>query len=120
MLVPATIFHERYSTAFVSTKRVNMVYFHVPFEEADDLTFHAPVGFKIETTPAEKKINPGGVSYEMSAKQAGNAAEVTRRLKVNLILVPVENYQALRAFFAGVKTNDDAQIVLRNAESTGN
>ena len=120
MLVPATIFHERYSTAFVTTKRVNMVYFHVPFEEADDLTFHAPVGFKIETAPAEKKINPGGVSYEMSAKQAGNAAEVTRRLKVNLILVPVENYQALRAFFAGVKTNDDAQIVLRNAESTGN
>jgi Domain of Unknown Function with PDB structure (DUF3857)/Domain of Unknown Function with PDB structure (DUF3858)/Transglutaminase-like superfamily len=120
MLVPATIFHERYSTAFVTTKRVNMVYFDVPFEEADDLTFHAPVGFKIETAPAEKKINPGGASYEMSAKQAGNAAEVTRRLKVNLILVPVENYQALRAFFAGVKTNDDAQIVLRNAESTGN
>jgi len=120
MLVPATIFHERYSTAFVTTKRVNMVYFHVPFEEADDLTFHAPEGFKIETTPAEKKINPGAASYEMSTKQAGNAAEVTRRLKVNLILVPVETYPALRAFFAGVKTNDDAQIVLRNPESAGN
>ena len=42
MLVPATIFHEAYSTAFVTTKRVNMVYFHVPFEETDDMTFHAP------------------------------------------------------------------------------
>jgi hypothetical protein len=120
MLVPATIFHERYSTAFITTKRVNMVYFHVPFEESDDITFHAPSGFKIETVPDEKKINPGAVSYERSATQAGNAAEVKRHLKVNAIVLPVESYPALRAFFAGVKANDDAQIVLRNAESNGN
>jgi len=120
MLVPATIFHEGYSTAFVTAKRVNMVYFHVPFEETDDITFHAPSGFKIETVPDEKKINPGAVSYERSATQAGTSAEVKRHLKVNAIIVPVESYPALRAFFAGVKANDDAQIVLRNAEANGN
>ena len=120
MLVPATIFHEGYSTAFVTTKRVNMVYFHVPFEETDDITFHAPAGFKIETVPDEKKINPGAVSYERSATQAGNVAEVKRHLRINAVVVPVESYPALRAFFAGVKANDDAQIVLRNAESNGN
>ncbi|MGH9746991.1 MAG: DUF3857 domain-containing protein [Candidatus Acidiferrales bacterium] len=117
MLVPATIFREPYSTAFVTAKRVNMVYFHVPFEETDDMTFHAPEGFKIETVPAEKKIDPGAVSYQMSGTLAGNAAEVKRHLRVNAIIVPVEAYPALRAFFAGVKTNDDSQIVLRNAES---
>ena len=117
MLVPATIFHAGYSTAFVTTKRVNMVYFHLPFEENDDLTFRAPAGFKIETSPPEKKINPGAVSYELSSTQNGSSAEVKRHLRVNAIIIPVENYQGLRAFFAGVKTNDDAQIVLRNAES---
>lgn len=117
MLVPATVFHEGYSTAFVTAKRVNMVYFHVPFEETDDITFHAPAGFKIETVPPEKKIDPGAVSYQLAGTQTGNAAEVKRHLRVNAILVPVEHYPALRAFFAGVKTNDDAQIVLRNAES---
>ena len=120
MLVPATIFHEGYSTAFVTAKRVNMVYFRYPFEEFDDMTFHAPAGFKIETVPEEKKINPGAVSYEIAGTQVGNAAEVKRHLRVNAILVPVENYPGLRAFFAGVKTNDDAQIVLRNAESASN
>jgi uncharacterized protein DUF3857/uncharacterized protein DUF3858 len=120
MLVPATIFHEGYSTAFVTAKRVNMVYFPYPFEETDDLVVHAPAGFKVETAPEEKKINPGAVSYEISGTQTGNAAEVKRHLRVNAILVPVENYPRLRAFFAGVKTNDDAQIVLRNAESASN
>jgi hypothetical protein len=120
MLVPATIFHEGYSTAFVTAKRVNMVYFPYPFEEFDDLTFHAPAGFKVETAPEEKKINPGAVSYEISGTRSGNVAEVKRHLRVNAILVPVENYPGLRAFFAGVKTNDDAQIVLRNAESASN
>ena len=117
MLVPATIFHGGYSTAFVATKRVNMVYFHVPFEERDDLKFRAPAGFQIETVPDEKKINPGAVSYEMSGSKAGDAAEIKRHLRVNAIIVPVEHYPALRAFFAGVKSNDDGQIVLRNAES---
>jgi transglutaminase-like putative cysteine protease len=117
MLVPATVFHEAYSTAFVTTKRVNIVYFHVPFEETDTLTFRAPAGFKIETVPGEKKINPGAVSYEISGTQTAGAAEVKRHLRVNAIIVPTEHYPALRAFFAGVKTNDDAQIVLRNAES---
>jgi len=78
----------------VTTKRVNMVYFHVPFEETDDVTFHAPSGFKIETVPDEEKINPGAVSYERSATQAGNSAEVKRHLKVNAIVVPVESYPA--------------------------
>jgi hypothetical protein len=32
----------------------------------------------------------------------------------------VESYPALRSFFAGVKNNDDGQIVLRNAESASN
>jgi transglutaminase-like putative cysteine protease len=117
MLVPTTVFHEAYSTAFVTTKRVNIVYFHVPFEETDTLTFRAPAGFKIETVPGEKKINPGAVSYEISGTQTAGAAEVKRHLRVNAIIVPTEHYPALRAFFAGVKTNDDAQIVLRNAES---
>jgi hypothetical protein len=120
MLVPATVFHEGYSTAFVTTKRVNMIYFHVPFEETDEITFHAPAGFKIETIPDEKKINPGAVSYEMSGTKTGDTVELKRRLRVNAIVVAVESYPALRSFFAGVKNNDDGQIVLRNAESASN
>jgi hypothetical protein len=120
MLVPATVFHEGYSTAFVTAKRVNMIYFHVPFEETDEITFHAPAGFKIETIPDEKKINPGAVSYEMSGTKTGGTVELKRHLRVNAIVVPVESYPALRSFFAGVKNNDDGQIVLRNAESASN
>ena len=60
------------------------------------------------------------MSYERSAAQAGDAAEVKRHLRISAIVVPVESYPALRAFFAGVKANDDAQIVLRNAEANGN
>ena len=65
--------------------------------------------------------NPGAHDHVLFSRMwQFPAVEVKRHLRVNAIIVPVENYSGLRAFFAGVKTNDDAQIVLRNAESASN
>lgn len=120
MLVPATIFQPPYARTFVPTKRVNLVYFHFPFEFTDDVKFRAPKGFKVETTPVAKKLSPGAVFYEIASTGEGDAVEVKRRLVVNSIVIPVDKYAALRAFFLGVKANDEAQIVLQHPESAAN
>jgi hypothetical protein len=117
MLVPATIFRTPYAKTFAPAKRVNLIYFHFPFEDRDELEFKAPQGFTVETTPVAKKFDTGAVYYEIESTQQGATASVKRRLAVNTIVVPVENYPTLRAVFSGVKANDEAQIVLQNPES---
>jgi len=121
MLVPATIFLAAQHKAFESAIRHNAVYFRFPNEEIDDVKFQGPAGYKIETVPAAKTIKPGAVvSYEISASQQGSEAEVKRHLVINGLMFPVEYYASLRSFFNTVKSNDEVQIVLQNAESAKN
>ena len=55
--------------------------------------------------------------YQITPSQNGSVAEVKRSLSINSILVDKQYYAALRAFFNSVKTSDETQIVLQNAES---
>ena len=121
MLVPATIFLASQNKAFQSAIRHNAVYFRFPNEEIDEVKFQGPTGYKIETVPAAKAIKPGVVvSYEISASQQGSEVEVKRHLVINGLMIPVEYYASLRSFFNTVKSNDEVQIVLQNAESAKN
>jgi hypothetical protein len=120
MLVPASPFQVRQATAFQPEKRLYPVYFKCPSEEIDDVKLHVPAEFKIESVPPARQIKPGVVSYEISAAQQGSVVEVKRLLVLDGLVFPVTNYPTLRNFFNAVKTDDDAQIVLQNAQSAKN
>ena len=121
ILIPATIFLAPQTKAFQSAVRHNAIYFPFPNEEIDDFKFQAPAGYKIETVPASKTLKPGAVlTYSISASQQGSVAEVQRHLVINALLIPIESYAAVRSFFNTVKSNDEVQIVLQNAENAKN
>jgi hypothetical protein len=120
MLVPATIFVEPTAKSFEASHRVNMVYFHYPYEYADELKFHTPAGYTVETLPAAQNVNPGVVKYEISMTQQPESVTVKRHLLVNAVLIPVQSYPALRQFFHTVKSDDDAQVVFQNAQNARN
>jgi hypothetical protein len=121
ILVPATIFIVPENQAFQTAIRHNAVYFRYPNEEIDDIKFHGPSGYKVETVPPAKAVKPGAVvGYEISASQQGTVAEVKRKLVINGLMFPVEYYASLRSFFNTVKSDDEVQIVLQNAESAKN
>jgi Domain of Unknown Function with PDB structure (DUF3857) len=121
ILVPATIFVLPENKAFQTAIRHNAVYFSYPNEEIDDVKFQGPAGYKVETVPPAKVLKPGAVvGYEISASQQGSVAEVKRKLVINGLMFPVEYYASLRSFFNTVKSNDEVQIVLQNAESAKN
>jgi Domain of Unknown Function with PDB structure (DUF3857)/Transglutaminase-like superfamily len=121
ILIPATVFLAPQTKAFQTAVRHNAVYFVYPNEEIDDVKFQAPAGYKIETIPPATVTKPGAVvSYEISASQQASEAEVKRRLVINGLMFPVEYYTSLRSFFNTVKSNDEEQIVLQNAESAKN
>jgi hypothetical protein len=121
ILIPATMFAVPENKAFQTAIRHNAVYFRFPNEEVDEVRFQGPAGYKVETVPPAKTLKPGAVvSYEISASQQGAVAEVKRKLVINGLMFPVEYYSSLRSFFNMVKSNDEVQIVLQNAESAKN
>ena len=120
VLVPASLFQARQTAAFHPEKRRSSVYFNCPQEEIDDVELHVPAEFKIESVPPARQAKPGVVSYEISAAPQGNVVEVKRLLVLDGMTFPVSSYPALRNFFNTVKTDDDAQIVLQNAETAKN
>jgi Domain of Unknown Function with PDB structure (DUF3857) len=121
ILIPATIFLVPQTKAFQSAVRHNDIYFPYTNEEIDNFKFQAPAGYKIETVPAAKTLKPGAVlTYSIAASQQGSVVEVNRHLVINALALPVQYYAAVRAFFNTVKSNDESQIVLQNAESAKN
>ena len=121
ILIPATIFLVPQTKAFQSAVRHNDIYFSYANEEVDDFKFQAPPGYKIETVPAAKTVKPGAaLTYTISASQQGSEVEVNRHLVISALAVPVQYYAAVRLFFNTVKSNDETQIVLQNAESAKN
>jgi len=120
MIVPIGLFQAEQVKSFASEKRVNPIYLHFPYEEMDEVTIHAPAGYKIETVPAGQNINRGAVSYEISMSQQPDAVQVKRHLTVNGVMYPKDVYPAFRAFFGFVRTNDNAQMVFQGGKSANN
>jgi hypothetical protein len=118
VLVPAEVFVAQQSKAFQPAQRFNAINFLFPSAEVDRLRYTAPADYKIETLPAKMATNPASiVVYQLSTTKDGSTAEVQRHLTINAISVDRQYYGALRKFFNSVKSNDDNQIILQNAES---
>lgn len=117
MLLPADFLFSPQAEDFRPEKRINAVYFQYPFEQADELKFHVPAGFKVEAAPATQGIHLGAAVYDILATRDNDTVDVKRKLTVNGIAFPKDAYPALRSFFNLAKTYDNGQIVFENAES---
>lgn len=116
MLMPLEMFQSTQQSAFAAEKRVNVVYFSYPYEEVDDIKIRLPATFKVETAPSDRTVNLGAVSYQITAAASGNTVEVKRNLTEKGTFFTKDEYPALRKFFGVVKTGDNAQMVIRNAQ----
>lgn len=114
ILLPLEIFQPSEVGYFQSEKRTNEVDFAYPYEKIDDIVIHPPLGFKAQAVPKTQNMNPGPLSYEISAIQQQDSVEVKRHLVVKGIRYPKESYLGLRSFFSIVRSDDDAQIMFDN------
>lgn len=120
LLIPREIFQPMQAADFVAEKRVNPVYFEYAFEEIDDITIRAPLGFSFQALPKDQKIDLKAVLYEASSTQRPDGVEVKRHLVLNGDVFDQKNYPTLRAFFGTVRTDDAVQMVLENGQSAHN
>ncbi len=120
ILSPVSVFRSPEAQAFEPAKRVNVIYFHYPYAEHDEITLHIPDGYSLETAPpavkapeAQAKI----IDYSLAATPQGSIVHIDRRLDVKNILFEAKYYGALRNIFSQVKSDDESQVVFTNAQA---
>ncbi|MGH9715390.1 MAG: hypothetical protein ACRD4R_01480 [Candidatus Acidiferrales bacterium] len=117
MLMPLDPFQATQAGDFTEQHRHNAIYFPYPYEEIDHVKVHAPTSYTIEALPKPTKIDLGAAFYEISASGHANTVEVKRHLAIKGVLFAKTAYPTFRAFFGAVRANDNAQMVLENAQT---
>jgi transglutaminase-like putative cysteine protease len=117
-LIPAGIFTGAEKHIFEHAERVHPVYFEYPHEKFDDVTVEIPSGWQVGSVPPAQEQDKGVVAYNLTVENGKDSVHLTRKVKVNFLLLETKYYPALRAFFQGVRTADEQQIVLQPGAAT--
>ncbi|HKR31475.1 MAG TPA: DUF3857 domain-containing protein [Terriglobales bacterium] len=112
-MMPVGLFSAPEKRVFEHAERVHPIYFEYPFEKMDDVTIILPVGWQVGSLPPAKMQDSKAVLYELKVENDKATLHLSRRLKVDMLLVPQKYYPALRNFFQVVRSGDDEQVVLQ-------
>ena len=117
-LIPAGVFTGSEKRIFEHANRVHPIYFEYPYEKADDVTIELPAGWQVGSVPPAQEQDKGLVAYTLKIENGKDALHLTRKLKVDVLLLEQKYYPALRVFFQSVRTGDEEQIVLQPGAAT--
>jgi hypothetical protein len=119
VLLPVTAFTTGTRQRFEATKRTQDIYFAYPYSNSDDLTIKLPATLQTATLPKPSAYNLGKeFHYEIAANQDSGGLHVVRKMSVNGVLYPVDNYGDIRGFYSLAKSSDEQQVVLQTAGSS--
>jgi hypothetical protein len=113
MLLPVGIFSGSEKGLFDHAEREHPIYFEFPFQKIDNITLQLPEGVTVSNVPAPQKTDGGAVFYSLAAEKNKDELVISRALRVDLLILPVTKYPAVRNFFQAVRTGDDAQVMLQ-------
>jgi hypothetical protein len=111
-LLPVGLFSGTEKGLFDHADRVHPVYFEFPFQKLDAITIELPEGMTIGNLPAPAKTPVGTVSYSLTADKDKNTLHINRVLRIDLLILSVDQYAQLRRFFQFVRSGDDAQVMV--------
>jgi hypothetical protein len=118
VLVSVGIFSNGEKRVFDHTDRVHPVYYHFQAKKLDDITIELPPGLVASSLPKNKNVDTPVIAYGFQAEKGKDSVHLTRKLSVNMLLLPAQYYTALRNFYQEVRTSDEEQIVLQSGVST--
>jgi len=112
--LPASFFESRSKHPFVAQdKRTTPIDVHYAKMEQDDVTYHLPAGYTVETAvPLTQNNWPGHAAMSISSKCEGSDIIVQRVLAYNFVLLDAKDYSNLHDFYQKVATADQQQLVL--------
>lgn len=111
-MLPAGIFSATEKRVFDHAVRVHPIYFEFPSEKLDDVTITLPPGWQVSSVPPAQDQGANIVGYTLKVERDKGTVHLTRKLRINLMLLEPEHYAALRDFYQMVRKGDEQQIVL--------
>lgn len=115
-LIPAAIFTAGEKGIFEHANRVQPVYFEYPHLKSDDVTIELPPGWQVKSIPKGQDQDAHVMRYLLNVENGPGGVRLTRKLIVDVMLLDVKYYPALRNFYQVVRTGDGEQIVLEPGE----
>jgi hypothetical protein len=116
---PGVFFETHPGNAFASEdRRLIPVDVHYAKRTIDQVTYHLPAGFSVESAPQPTSVPwQGNAVMHISTKTAADSVVVTRDFAHNFTLVDPKEYIALHDFYQKVAAADQQQIaLLRSAQ----
>jgi hypothetical protein len=112
--LPGLFFQSRGKHPFVAQdQRVAPVDVHYAKIEVDDVTYHLPAGYVVESLPQASNVNwSNRALMKINAVQHENSIEVARSLAYNFTILDPKDYSGLHDFYQKVATADQQQLVL--------
>jgi len=84
------------------------------------VTIDVPPPWIFESLPGPTLVDFKGMVFKEKAETQQHSLHVTRELTLNVSLVGVKAYEAVRQFYQTVRTADEAQAVLSPARTGRN
>jgi hypothetical protein len=94
-------------------KRDTPIDVHYAKEQQDDVTYHLPQGYTVESAPQAASISwPGNAMMAIKIKPKEGGIEVVRVMAYNFTLLDSKDYSDLHDFYQKAATADQQQLVL--------
>jgi uncharacterized protein DUF3857 len=123
LILPGLLFESRAKHPFVAQdKRTTPIDVHYPNMESDDVTYHLPPGYTVESAPHTADVTwPGSAVLRIDSVPKGDTLEVARVFARSFTMLKPDTYNDLHDFYLKLAATDQQQIVLsRAASSKGN
>jgi hypothetical protein len=120
--LPGVFFASRKHPFVAQETRTTPVDVHYAKLEEDDVTYHLPPGFSVESAPqATNAAWPDHALLKIASEATADSVNVTRTLAYGFTLLEPKDYGNLHDFYQKVATADQQQLVLtRTPAANGN
>jgi hypothetical protein len=114
ILLPAFFFSTAATNQFVSeTTRTVPIDLHYAEQVIDDVVYHLPTGFTVESAPQAAQMPwPGHAALVVKTAPGIGTIDIKHIFARAFVLLDAKEYPALRDFYQKIASNDQQQLVL--------
>jgi hypothetical protein len=114
LMLAQHLFQINEKARFPATTRSNAIYFHYPWEEADDVHIKLPAGIEIESLAPDDMVKLDFALYKAQQKREAPDKIYSRRdFIIGGGLFGPEQYKEVKGFFDKVKADDEQPALVR-------
>jgi hypothetical protein len=118
LMLPQHLFQVNEKSRFSAAQRSNPVYFHFPWQEADEVHIKIPAGMSVESLAPDDTLKLEYAVYQAHQKQEAPDKIFSRRdFIMGGMVFSQDKYKDLKSFFDKVKSDDDQPALVRLSPS---